>query len=293
MKRFFFHIFCTFLLLSGVTSAVDETLYDLRGPALNAGMKLQTEERFEMKGVGSVSFRGNVMGQFQMSEVSLEENDLSVDQVDEGVVTKLTRTIIKKEGESTSISPEGKKTEKKPSFLVGLKVKSEKTQSGWKHTLDTGKPSGKQKNELADLSVMEFNNSTIPSGKHKIGATWDTEGRQFTDLMGLEPEEAKVLSGRLKSAFTGLKEIDGESCAVIEHTGSLNGKVKVDDDKFLNVNFTITGTEYRSLRAGVTVITELRGEGTGKGQLDVGNGEKAVIDFQVQLNGYQKNAIRN
>ena len=247
-------LFCVVLGLPSFAGANDEPAVDLRGPDPKPGLKLREVVRLEMKAADmTLKAEGKLLGTFKLDMTGIDESISTVKTTEGRAVTMFTTRIVKDEMTISVHGPGGTETKEDLGALAGQVVTSEKTKSGWKHTLADGEPSKAQKEALANIPMWE-EDEDIPSGKQKIGATWEMDAVHFKKVLG---GSITAASGKVRKTFTGLTKHNGELCAVIEWTGSIKGKLTADGNEKLFTLGQLKNTEYRSLKHGVSLKWEM------------------------------------
>jgi hypothetical protein len=228
---------------------------------------------------------GKVVATVKLDAITLEEKEITINATDQGSVTKFTTRIVVDETTTSVKGPEETEEHEDIGALSGQIVTSEKTKSGWKHTLNNQVATKAHNDALADMSPWDDEES-IPSGMQKIGATWEIDAVHFKKFLG---ESWSAVSGKVKATFTGVKKVNGELCAVVESTGIMKGKLKAEGNEKV-ATMELTFVEYRSFKHGVVIKAEgqvtLKASGKEKiegNDLDVSIQGKAKLEFVTEI----------
>jgi hypothetical protein len=238
----------------------------LRGPPPRKGEASRTQTKMVMeKGKISIRFLPRVEGlglrgierhegTCAMTVTSVEEDEIL--EVDDRQVTKQHTKFITEDSTQT-IEIDGEKdshTERGP--LVGETVLRQPLGGTWKNTLVGKAPTPKQQKELESLPPLENTDDLVPEGAVKPGHTWKIDAARLRKLIGAR---CTALTGEASMTFERTTTHGGESCALIQVTMNVKGKMLDDDNNAMAIEVTATGTTYQSLKTGYDVQTSLTG----------------------------------
>jgi hypothetical protein len=193
-------------------------------------------------------------GTCDLTITNVEDDEIL--EVEGRQVTKQQTTVIT-DDRSESIQVGGEQdshTERGP--LVGEKILRERKNGKWKNTLVGKQPTPKQQKELDFLGPLENQDDLYPEGKVEPGHTWKVDPAHLRKLLGPGCTE---LSGEASMTFVRTTTLDGESCALINLSMNIKGKMLDDNNNEANIELTVKGPEYRSLRSGYNIKSSLSG----------------------------------
>jgi hypothetical protein len=273
----------TFLILSlGTLPAFAQDTYDLRGPAPVKGSVITENSTFSMK---DATMTMKINGQeisINMKVTATGQEEKTIQEVQGRDVTKY-RTKVQKADNNVVTSFGGMEMkENKPGSLVGEIILSEKKNGKWKHLLVDGQPSDEQKKELDKLTGIENDDEAFPKEKVKVGHAWEVDASKLKSLTG---NQFTDVSGTIKQKFLRIEKIDGEDCAVIESSGTMKGKLKLDDDMGSpEGSMTIKGIGWKSLKTGYEVKGEFEGTMKFAGKMKI-MGEEVDMTMEGPITG--------
>lgn len=262
------------LTLACWATAAQLQTYDLRGPAPQKGLAFLTSTTLHIKDADTTL---KVMDQSLKMKMSLRmesEEEQKILEVRGRDVTRSQATIRKERAIIKSDFGGGMEITQ-PTDLEGQTIISELVGKGqWKHRLLDTQPTEKQKKELDNRIGIENDDELYPAEKVPVGHEWEVSAEALRKMFG---NSVVGITGRVKQKFVKVEKFDGEDCAVVEAQGKIKGKMKNDDgEPTIDVEMTLKGTSWRSLRTGV----ELKSVFSGKISL---SGKQKVDDADIHI----------
>jgi hypothetical protein len=262
--------------------------YDLRGPALDKGLKFTLKRSSTMKD-GDMEVdapTGKLI--FKVSSSETSEKEVELVAVEGRQPTRLNTKVVKGE-QKVNYTGQGAPPEvKQANPLAGLTVRSalEKDAKGkraWKHTLDKGEPTAEQKPFFERFAAWSPEDGFFPARKVRAGETWEIGTNDLRTFPG-GGAKMKGFSAKGRGKLRGVERYDGEMCAVVEITLTAKG-TQEHTGLALTVESTAKMTVYRSLRCGINLktIAETNAKATSdKPKLTLTGKEKTVTTVAVK-----------
>jgi hypothetical protein len=228
---------------------------DLRGPARQKGQAFRTEMKLVMT-KGKLVMGAGIQreeGTCDMTMTVVEDDEIL--EVQGRQVTKQQTTVIT---DDRSMRVDGEKVPgpERGDLLVGEKILRERKDGKWKNTLVGKQPTTEQQKELHALGPLENTDDLYPEGKVKPGHTWKVDPAHLRKLLGPGCTE---VSGEASMTFERTTTLDGEACALINLSMNIKGKMLDEDNTEANIELTVKGPEYRSIRSGYNIKSSLSG----------------------------------
>jgi hypothetical protein len=232
--------------------------YDLRGPALEKGLKLTVKRSAAMKDGDMELDAPDGKRTFKISTVESAEKEVEVVAVEGRQPTRLTTRVVKGDQKLTYTGQGAPPEHKQANPLAGHTVNSalEKDAKGkraWKHTLTKGEATDEQKPYFERFGAWSPEDGFFPARKVRAGDTWDVGAKDLTTFPGGGPK-LKRFTAKGRGKLRGVERYAGETCAVVEVTLTFKG-TEVTGGLELAVETTAKLTMYRSLRRGITLKT--------------------------------------
>jgi hypothetical protein len=232
--------------------------YDLRGPALEKGLKLTLKRSSTMKDGDLEMDAGGAKRAFKVTSVETTEKEVELLAVEGRQPTRLSTRVVKGENKLTYTGPGAPPEVKNANPLAGLTVRSDlekdaKGKRAWKHALDKGEVTDEQRPFFDRLGAWSPEDGFFPARKVRAGESWDVGTKDLTTFAGGGPK-MKGFSAKGRGKLRGVERYDGETCAVVEITLTLKG---TEETGGLSLAFESTAkvTVYRSLRRGINLKT--------------------------------------
>lgn len=272
--------------LGATATGQDDAGYDLRGPAPAVGQVIVKTSTFKLKNA-KVAIKVMGMGlDARQSITAEEEEEVKYLAVTGRQVTKAQTRMVKDQAKITTSLGGADMPEDKTGELEGEVVVSERTGPGkWKHALVDARPSAKQKKELDKRVGPESDDDLYPAGTHKVGFKWAVDASALQRIFGGAITELK---GKLDMELLRVEELNGEKCAVVSAKGRITGIAK-EDEGDMNVELTMDGLTWRSLKSGLDVKDQAKGRMRMSGKVDM-DGVKAELDLEgpITIDGTAK-----
>ena len=229
---------------------------ELRGPGPQKGQAFRIETKTVLKnGKIVMSVAGQRLeGTCHVTITNVEDEEIL--DVEGRQVTKQQTTVITDDA-TRSIEIAGEKdSSTERGLLVGEKILRQRKDGKWNNTLVGKEPTAKQKKELELLDPLENEDELYPEGKVAPGHTWKIDAARLRKFLG---PYCTGLSGEASMTFERTATFDGESCALMNLTMNIKGKMLDEDNNELNIELIVKGPTYRSLKSGYDVKSSFSG----------------------------------
>jgi len=241
--------------LGPLPAAADDGLYDVRGPAVRPGFAYHVTSNAVAKGVRFTFHSEGVLQSETTGDLDgKRELEITVEAAEDRRLTKIRTRVINEEQTFTTFRDEIENINLKVNPLVGRVVVSERRKAGWTHRLAEGDAGEAEAAELMHRPPP-FDDSDLPKGKLKIGASWKIPPEVIA--RGYADETDLKATGELTSKFIEVRMHAGEPCAVIRTEGPIRGTF-TRDGKEASFDLQYKETRYRSLRSHFGLKAESR-----------------------------------
>jgi hypothetical protein len=262
--------------VAGTSAARQDAEYDLRGPAPQKGQVVVHKSTFRIKNAKVAIKAGGINLDAKQTLKADDEEEVKYLAVDGRQVTKAQTRVVKEQVETVTDLGGNEMEDTKAGDLEGEVIVSERTGPGkWKHTLVDTRPTAKQKKDLAKRVGPESDDDIYPAGKHKVGHKWTVDAAALQRVFGGSITELK---GKLNLRLVRVEEFNGEECAVIESKGKITGIAK-EDEGDLNVELSMDGLTWRSLKTGIDVKDQAKGRIRMSGKVEM-DGQSVDLDLE-------------
>jgi len=262
--------------------------YDLRGPALDKGLKLTIKRSSTMKDGDMEVDAPTGKLSFKVSSSETTEKEVELVAAEGRQPTRLSTRFVKGEQKATYTGQGAPPEVKQANPLVGQTVRSvlEKDAKGkraWKHELAKGELSDEQRPYFDRFGAWSPEDGFFPARKVRVGETWEIGANDLKTFPG-GGAKMKGFSAKGQGKLRAVERYGGEMCAVVEITLTVKG-TQQNGGLALSIESTSKMTVYRSLRRGINLKTtgETTAKATGdKPKLTLSGKEQMVTTVAVK-----------
>jgi hypothetical protein len=268
--------------VSGLRAAQDEKTYDLRGPALTKGQVVHNKMVLKIQDADTtLKIPGEKPLEIKLTMSLVNEKESKVLLVDGRSVTLCRSKIIQDRSDITLGGSDQPDT--LHGVLEGETVISERSEDGkWNHLLIDTKPTEKHKRELEERIGIESGDDLYPVEKIKIGHSWRIRAKSLTKVFD---NAFTGITGELQQKFLKVEDLGGQTCGVVETTGSVKCKMKDEDGvPNMDVEMELKMISWRSLNLGTELKEKIEGKIKLSGPQKV-NGETVNVSISGPISG--------